>query len=141
MTTKTIPTFKGLHKGKGEKMFTTFADREAPGGYFYPESKHYWKKVSLRQRHTYMNSYSIDLPIIEELKARGCRTMEITVSDTGQAYSIPFSLYLKKMQERRYPDGRFPPRTNVSLSVFAATIKGLNALLDEEDNLDGASAA
>lgn len=142
MHNKTISTFKNLRKGNSRMIETTFNGRTVCGGYFYTATKHYVKKVKPEHKHPYMDSYSIDLPIIKELEHLGCITIEVKVSGTKQAYYIPLTMYLKKMLKPRfYENGKFPPRTNVLLSNFATKIEELNDMLNKEGAPDGESAA
>lgn len=142
MSNRNITSFTDLRKGNSRMIETTFNGRTVCGGYFYLETKHYVKKVKPEHKHPYMDSYSIDKPIIEELERLGCITIEIKVSGTKQTYYIPLTLYCKKMQKPKvYENGKFPPRTNVSLSNFATKIEELNDMLNKEGAPDGESAA
>jgi len=71
-----------------------YAGRRAPGGVFYAVSYHYVKKCkhSSAGRHPATGDLGgIDIPIIEELKRRGCKTMELELSN-GRKFFIPFGI-------------------------------------------------
>jgi len=102
-----------LREGKGEQLSTMYAGRRAPGGVFYAVSYHYVKKCkhSSAGRHPATGGLGgIDIPIIEELKRRGCKTMELELSN-GRKFFIPFNVFLEKSKVVKWHDARFPART------------------------------
>jgi hypothetical protein len=103
---------KSLKKGKGEKLMTRFAGREAPGGVYYPETKHYLKvcKHPSAGRHPKTGEIGgIDVPVIQELGRRGCITLQVVLAD-GSGYFIPFAAFLEKGRTVSWNDRRFPAR-------------------------------
>jgi len=102
-----------LKYGKGERLSTVYAGKQAPGGIYYPATRHYIKrcKHTAAGRHPATGDLGgIDLPIIEELKRRGCKTMELVLSN-GREFFITFNVFLEKSKVVKWHDARFPART------------------------------
>lgn len=129
-----------LKEGKGEKLLTIYAGKEAPGGYFYPVTKHYVKKCrhASAGRHPVTKELGgIDVPIISELTRRGCKTMQLELAN-GESFFIPFAVFKNKYRIVKWRDERFPARAYCP-EVFWVTskteLKKLLSMQDETSNL------
>lgn len=101
-----------LQNCKGEKLTTRFAGREAPGGVYYPETRHYLKvcKHPSAGRHPATGEIGgIDVPIVQELQKRGCKTLQVILAD-GSGYFIQLPVFLDKGRRVSWKDRRFPAR-------------------------------
>lgn len=101
-----------LKNGKGERLSTVYAGKEAPGGYYYTVTKHYvkmCKHVSAGRHPATGDLGGIDVPIIEELTRRGCKTMQLELAN-GESFFIPFAVFKNKCRIVKWRDTRFPAR-------------------------------
>lgn len=124
-----------LKYGKGERLSTVYAGKQAPGGIYYPATRHYIKrcKHTAGGRHPATGDLGgIDLPIVEELKRRGCKTIELELSDRKRFY-IPFSVFLEKSKVVNWRDARFPARTYCPEIFWVASEAELIALQEKAD--------
>jgi len=111
-----------LKNDKCERLSTIYAGKEAPGGYFYPATKHYIKKckhVSAGRHPATGDLGGIDVPIIEELARRGCVTMQLELAN-GESFYIPFAVFKDKCRVIKWRDVRFPARAYCP-EIFWAT--------------------
>ncbi len=126
---------KSLKNGKGEKLITRFAGREAPGGIFYSETSHYVKacKHPSAGRHPATGEIGgIDVPVIRELERRSCRTLQVILAD-GSGYFIQFPLFLDKGRTVSWKDRRFPPRMYCPAAFWYRSEKELLGAIQEAE--------
>ncbi len=116
-----------LTKGKSASLSTAFNGRPAPGGAFYPESKHYRKvcKSPKAGRHPYRDALGgIDAPIVEELQRRGCETIELQLADKTVHYAL-FQDLMTSGFLVRWKDRRFPARWYLGGPFWCSTVEAL----------------
>jgi|GEM_PF-1107897 hypothetical protein len=107
-------------KGQMVQMKTTFDGTEAPGGNYYPETRHYVKacRNSNAGRHPHRPVFGgIDSEIFSELKRSRCQTIELRLPGQTPMYATfedlleeGFSVFWKDPRfsgPRRYLDQRF----------------------------------
>lgn len=124
-----------LKEGKGERLLTIYAGKEAPGGYFYPMTKHYIKKckhVSAGRHPATGELGGIDVPIVEELTRRGCKTMQLELAN-GKNFYIPFGIFKNKCRIVQWRDARFPDRAYCPEVFWVTSETELKDLLNTQD--------
>jgi len=124
-----------LKYGKCERLSTVYAGKQAPGGVYYPATRHYVKvcKHASAGRHPATGDLGgIDLPIIDELKQRGCVSMELKLSN-GDRYFIPFSVFLEKCKVVKWRDPRFPARAYCPEVFWVASESELKRLMEAQE--------
>jgi len=124
-----------LREGKGVKLTTIYAGRPAPGGVFYPASMHYAKvcKNASAGRHPATGDLGgIDMPVIEELKRRGCKTMQLELAN-GKNFYIPFEVFKDKCRIVKWRDARFPARAYCPEIFWATSEEELANLLKTQE--------
>lgn len=124
-----------LREGKGEQLSTMYAGRRAPGGVFYAVSYHYVKKCkhSSAGRHPATGDLGgIDIPIIEELKRRQCKSIELILA-SGDNFFIPFGVFLEKCKVVNWKDSRFPARAYCPEVFWVASESELKRLMEAQD--------
>lgn len=120
-----------LKEGIGERLLTVYAGKEAPGGYFYPATKHYIKKCKHASagRHPATGDLGgIDVPIVEALTRRGCVTMQLELAN-GESFYIPFAVFKDKCRVIKWRDVRFPARAYCPEVLWVSSMDKLADLL------------
>jgi len=124
-----------LKDSKAERLSTIYAGKQAPGGCFYPATKHYIKKckhVSAGRHPVTGDLGGIDIPVIEELKRRGCKTMQLELAN-GKNFYIPFEVFKDKCRIVKWRDARFPARAYCPEIFWTTSEEGLANLLKTQE--------
>lgn len=77
------------------------------------------KSVETRQKLFVLDAYGIDEANVNELKALGCRAIELRERDTGRIYRIDFSRFVEKAVPRQI--GMFGVRYYLPLRYWQTT--------------------
>ena len=121
-------------KGKAVNLETTFDGGPAPGGSYYPESRHYVKKCNKAGagRHPHgCGLGGIDDDIFRELISRDCLTIELQLPGEPPRYAA-FKDLIQEGVSVRWRDPRFPgPRRYLRESFWCESPFRLRARLQE----------
>lgn len=110
-----------LCRGKAVELRTRFNGRSAPGGNYYPESRHYVKACNNPKggRHPFVEAFGgIDENICEDLSAAGCKTIELRLPGAPPRYAV-LDDFLRKGFSVTWNDSRFcSPRRYMALCLW-----------------------
>lgn len=78
------------------KAYNNILKREVVAGDYNPRTKVFYKAVSTHSKLLVLNAYGIEKCVVEELKERGCKLIQIEEINTGNIYEIDFAKFIEK---------------------------------------------
>jgi hypothetical protein len=121
-------------KGKAVELQTIFDGGPAPGGSYYPESRHYCKRCKGKNagRHPHGGGLGgIDDDIFRELIERDCLTIELQLPNEPVRYAA-FKDLIQEGVSVRWRDPRFPgPRRYLKENFWHESAFRLRSRLEE----------
>ncbi|MCG0276606.1 MAG: hypothetical protein L5655_10735 [Thermosediminibacteraceae bacterium] len=100
---------------KGIPLYVDYQGKQVLSGILGPD-KVFRKSVETKQKLFVMNAYGIDKSNFEELKALGCKAIELSERDTKKKYVIDFATFEQKAVPRKI--GKFGLRYYLPLRYW-----------------------